>query len=219
MAKATLLMHEFMTHDTRRFIVSRPGNLDWTPGQGVELNLLKSGNGVGGHPFTPVSLADDRVLEFLIKRYADDGMTRKLHELTPGSQLDVSDAFGSISYRGPGTFIAAGTGITPFLGMLRELESKGKLAGHTLIYSNKTPQDLICGMELRHMLGDKAIFTFTRKHRLAQSGNRIDAGFLRGHIDDLEQYFYICGPEGFVNSISDDLITMGVHPDRLVYER
>ncbi|MEJ2589792.1 MAG: FAD-binding oxidoreductase [Candidatus Thiodiazotropha sp.] len=219
MAKTTLLMHEFITHDTRRFIFSRPDGLRWKPGQGVELALLNGHDKGEGHPFTPVSREDDRVLEFLIKRYADDGMTCQLHALEPGSELDVSEAFGTISYKGPGTFIAAGTGITPFLAILRQLEHRDELAGQALICSNKAPRDLICGKELEHLLGDRAVFTYTRKHKLSQQGNRIDAAFLRGHIENLDQTFYVCGPDGFVSSINDDLITLGVHPDRLVYEQ
>ncbi|MBK5931467.1 hypothetical protein [Halochromatium salexigens] len=78
--------------------------------EGVEVHIDNDEWRDEGRPFTPTSLPDDRLLEFTTKRYPDgDGMTMALHALQPGAQLKLSDAFGSITYKGPGTFIAAGT--------------------------------------------------------------------------------------------------------------
>ena len=52
-----------------------------------------------------------------------------------------------------------------------------------------------------------------------QQAGRIDAAFLGAHIDDPDQMFYVCGPDGFVRSINDELRNLGVQPDRLVYEQ
>jgi hypothetical protein len=34
---STILMTEFVTHDVKRFILTRPRHLDYKPGQGVEI--------------------------------------------------------------------------------------------------------------------------------------------------------------------------------------
>jgi ferredoxin-NADP reductase len=49
--------------------------------------------------------------------------------------------------------------------------------------------------------------------------NHIDTVCLHGHIGSLEQSFYVCGPDPFVKTVNEDLITLGVHSERLVYER
>ncbi len=217
---ATLLMSGFVTHDTRRFVVSRPEGLSFEPGQGVELAIDREPWKGQGHPFTPTCLPGDQVLEFTIKRYPEsDGFTVALHDLEPGAPLSLSESFGTITYRGPGVFIAAGAGITPFLAILRRLADQGTLDGHRLFYSNKTEADLICGQELRHYLGEQALFTYTREHSSCNEGRRIDAGYLRGHIDDTDQYFYVCGPDAFVQSVNDGLLGLGVDSERLVYEQ
>jgi len=100
------------------------------------------------------NLAEDRVIEFTIKGYPEHrGVTKALHGLKPGSRLLMSVSFGTIHYQGRGTFIAGGAGITPFMAILRELASTGDLDGHSLIFANKTPADIICEKELRHYLG------------------------------------------------------------------
>ena len=216
----TLLMSGFVSHDTRRFVLARPAGFDFEPGQGVEISIEQEPWKGQGHPFTPTSLTSDRVLEFIIKRYSEsDGYTMALHDLEAGAPLALSDPFGSIRYRGPGIFIAAGAGVTPFVAILRRLALEGTLAGHKLLCSNKTEQDLICGPELHHYLGDKAYFTFTRQPDTKHDTHHIDNGYLRGHIDNLEQYFYVCGPDAFVKAITEDLINLGVHSERLVYEQ
>jgi len=216
--RVTLLMHEFVTHDTRRFITTRPPELDWRPGQSVELSMETRRWRGHKRPFTVTSLQGDQALEFIIKRYPLEGVTQALHALESGATLTLGEGFGRLRYRGPGVFIAAGAGITPFLAIFRDLEQRNELAGQSLLLSNKSERDVICGEELRYLLGERCMFTFTRRHQPSHEGNRIDAAFLRGHIGDLDQCFYVCGPRGFVDSVGDSLVTLGVHPDRLVYE-
>lgn len=216
---ATLMMRELVTHDVQRLLLSRPDGLDWLPGQGVELALAQEGFREEWRPFTPTSLLEDRLLELTVKRYPEeDGVTQALHALEPGARLLVSDPFGSITYQGPGTFIAAGTGVTPFLAMLRRLAKDDTLAGHRLLLSNKSEADVICAKELDYYLGDELVLTFTREHEPGPHGRRIDATFLDANIGNRDGYFYVCGPDAFVSDINEALLTLGIHPQQLVYE-
>lgn len=216
----TLLMSEFVTHDVRRFLVSRPPGFNFEPGQGVELAINQTPWRDEGRPFTPTSLADDGVLEFTIKRYADhEGVTRALHTLTPGTELLMTEPFGTIRYQGPGVFIAGGAGITPFLAILREQARAGSLDRHTLIFTNKTPADIICEKELRHILGDRCILTCTNAAAPGYEQHRIDRNYLADKIDDFKQHFYVCGPPGFMKAVNGALENLGARPSSLVFER
>ena len=215
-----LLMSGFVTHDTRRFVLERPRGFRFEPGQGVELTIERDPWKGEGHPFTPTCLAEDQALELTVKRYPErEGFTAALHGLEPGAPLALSDPFGTIAYKGPGVFIAAGAGITPFLAILRRLAADHRLDGHALLFSNKTEDDVICGPELRQYLGSRAVFTFTRGHHGADEGRHIDSGFLHGHVDRFDRFFYVCGPPAFVESVNADLLSLGAHPDQLIYER
>jgi len=215
-----LLMSQFVTHDVKRFIVSKPAGVAIVPGQGVELAIDRPGLREQGRPFPPTGLADDRVLEFTIKAYPGHaGVTQALHRLEPGAELLMSEPFGTISYQGPGVFIAGGAGITPFLAILRELARKGELDGQTLMFSNKTPRDVICEKELRHLLGERCILLCTGAAAPGYEHRRVDRAFLEERIGDFKQRFYVCGPPPFMEAVNGALMEMGASVESLVFER
>lgn len=216
----TLLMSQFVTHDVKRFIVSKPAGFSIVPGQGVELAINRPGQSEQGRPFTPTGLADDRVLEFTIKAYpAHAGVTQALHQLAPGAELLMSEPFGTIRYQGPGVFIAGGAGITPFLAILRDLAGRGELDGQTLMFSSKTPRDVICEKELRHILGDRCLLTCTGAAAPGYEQRRIDRAFLEEKIQDFKQRFYVCGPPPFMEAVNMALADLGASAESLVFER
>lgn len=212
-------MTGFVTHDVKRLVVSRPEELDYRPGQGVEVAIDRPGWREEGRPFTPTSLTDDRALEFTIKAYPEhEGVTRELHALSAGDELLLSDPFGTITYQGPGAFIAGGAGVTPFLAILRRLARAGETAGHSLLFSNKTPADVLCEKELRHHLGERCLLTCTRESAPGYLEGRIDREFLEEHLDGFDQRLYVCGPPAFVDDVKGALTELGASPDSLVFE-
>jgi len=217
---AKLLASQFITHDVKRLVLSRPEGFRFEPGQGVELAVDKPGWQSEGRPFTPTSLPEDQILEFTIKGYPEHhGVTEQIHALKAGDSLLMSETFGTIHYHGPGTFIAAGAGITPFLAIIRRLARDKALDDHSLLYSNKEPRDIICEQELRHYLGDQARFVCTRESDCHCEPQRIDNNFLQNTLTDLSQHFYICGPPPFVEAVNSALRELGAEPDALVFER
>ena len=215
-----ILMTEFVTHDVKRFILSKPKDFEFVPGQGTLVGINKPNLADDMHPFTPTSLGDDRVLEFTIKGYPEHhGLTERLHKLRVGDELLVGDVFGTIAYKKPGVFIAGGAGITPFIAILRQLARKKKLAGNSLLFSNKTQADVILEPELRHYLGDRAIFTLTQDSRPGYESRRIDAAFLKEKVRDFKQAFYVCGPPPMVEALTETLMSLGAKPDHVVFEQ
>jgi cytochrome-b5 reductase len=214
-------MTEFVTHDVKRFIVNRPENFSFTPGQGVEL-VIDQGKWreEQGRPFTPTSLVSDRVLEFIIKKYPEHkAVTDRLHGMKAGENLLMSDPFGTISYKGPGIFIAAGAGITPFLSIFRQLVLDRTIAEQTLIFSNKTSADIICEKELRYYLNGRCHLICTRESGLGYEKGRIDRNYLEKTLSDTGHFAYICGPDKFVEDINIIVKDMGFSAESVVYEK
>ena len=219
-----LLRTQFTTHDVRRFLVTRPEGFDFRPGQGVELAIDEPDWREEGRPFTPTSLRDDKLLEFTIKRYpGHEGVTDKLHTLRPEAKLRMSEPFGTIRHRGPGVFLAGGAGVTPFLAILRTLESDGNLEGHSMIFSNKKREDILCERELRHAFGDRLLLTLTREDAADRGATgydsrRIDKALLEAEVGNFDQRFYVCGPLQFVEDLQRALGELGADSDRVVFE-
>lgn len=214
-----LLHTGFETHDVKRFVVTRPDGFRFEPGQGVELAIDQEGWEDEGRPFTPTSLPSDPVLEFTIKAYPQhEGVTRKLHTLKSGARLRMSEPFGTITFHGPGVFIAGGAGITPFLAIFRQLAGRGELAGCALHFSNRTPSDVICERELKHLLEDRCHLTCTDESAPGYDDRLIDGTYLEEMIGDFDQHFYVCGPPQMVEDIQDALDELGADAERVVFE-
>lgn len=218
--RTTILMTQFVTHDVKRFIVKKPETFNFTPGQGVELVVEEDKwREEEGRPFTPTCLVEDEVLEFNIKRYPDHkGVTDKLHTLKPGDSLLMSAPFGTISYKGPGVFIAGGAGVTPFLAIFRQLAVEGSIGDQTLIFSNKTPADVICEKELRHYFGSRCHLICTRESGEGYEKDRIDRDYLQKTISDTGQYVYVCGPDKFVEELTVTAGDLGFATETIVFE-
>ncbi|HKJ89443.1 MAG TPA: FAD-binding oxidoreductase [Gammaproteobacteria bacterium] len=215
-----ILMTEFVTHDVKRFIVSRPEGFRYEPGQGVALSVQEPGWEDKERPFTPTCLRDDRVLEFTIKGYPErNGVTAKLHSLKPGARLSMSESFGTITYHGPGWFIAGGAGITPMLAILRSLAAEGRMEGNGLIFANTTPADIICEKELRHYLGERCVLLCDRANGSGCTEGHITREFLAERIGSWDQHFYTCGPPRFNEVVNSALEELGAAPEALVFER
>ncbi|GAA3867684.1 FAD-binding oxidoreductase [Celeribacter arenosi] len=217
----TLELNEEVTHDTRHLVFAKPEGFTFTPGQAVDFAILREGFRDEKRPFTPVNGPDERTLEFVIKSYPDhNGVTKEIPTLRSGEMVEISEPWGAISDEGPGVFIAGGAGITPFLAVLRSrARANGSLADCTLIFSNKTTDDIILREELAQMPGLKTVFTVTDEEDAeGVATRRIDRDFLADHIDPSVGHFYVCGPIKMIDDVRENLIALGVDEDRIVRE-
>jgi ferredoxin-NADP reductase len=211
-----------VTHNVRRYTLERPADYSFTPGQATEVSLDEEGWRDSKHPFTFTALPDAPTLELTIKSYFDtggDGVTERLYGYRPGQSLIIRDVWGTITYKGPGTFIAGGAGVTPFIAILRDLHHRRKLAGHTLIVSNRTEADIILRDEFEAMRGLETLWTLTDDPATSLLRERIDAGFLKRHVRDFAQNFYLCGPDAMVKDLRGTLKQLGAGVDTLTWEK
>ena len=205
-----------ITHDVKCFRVEKPSTFNFFPGQAVDVAINTRDMKDKKRPFTLTSLNTNPYLEFIIKNYEQETTTSKLHSLGVGDNLLISEPFGTIRYKGPGLFIAAGTGITPFLAIFRQLREENNIEGNKLLFSNKTHQDIIAEKELVEMLGKNAVFTLTRKQAEGYAHGRIAKETLKQYLDIAR--YYICGPIQFVVDIKNMLDALQVKPENVVLE-
>ncbi|HPW98565.1 MAG TPA: FAD-binding oxidoreductase [Flavobacterium sp.] len=214
-----VLEARFITHDVKRFKVEKPEGYDFIPGQAtvVSINLPEWKDEI--RPFTFTNLRDAKYLEFMIKIYSDhNGVTKLLGKVNAGDELIIHDVFGAIHYEKPGVFIAAGSGITPFISIFRDLYNKNALRGNRLIYVNKTMDDIIMGEELFRMLKKDFVNVLTRQNVIGYRERRIDRNYLIENIIDFSQHFYVCGPDDFVKEITTILLDLGAKSESLIFE-
>ena len=207
----------YISHNVKRFVLEKPSGFEYTPGQSAHISINMSGWEDQIRPFTFTSLQHWDYLEFIIKIYEDHkGVTAQLGKLNTGDELLLHDVYGTIQYKGPGIFIAAGTGITPFIAIFRALFESGNLRNLALLYSNKTKDDIILQDELTNLLGPAYRNVFTQEGVIGFRERRIDRKFLIETIGDFNSRFYVCGPKIFTEEICDALISLGADPEYLI---
>jgi len=219
--KVKILMTEPVTWNVKRFIVEKPANYKFIPGQATEVSINDEKWRGKKNPFTFTSLNSDLVLEFIIKRYPEHkGVTDELHRLNSGDELIIRDVWGTINFKGKGIFIAGGAGITPFIAILRQLKKEEKINGNKLIFSNKTQRDIILEKEFKEMFpSEDLILTLTEEKKQGYENEKISVDFLKKHIKNFSQNFYICGPKEFVKDIRNILSELGAEVNSVVFER
>ena len=195
-----------ITHDVLQIVTEKPAHFNFIPGQATEISVNKNGWKAEKRPFTFTSLPESDFLEFTIKIYpSHKSVTNKLLDLKADDELILHEVFGEIAYKGEGVFIAGGAGITPFIGILRYLQSKNELGNNKLIFANNMRADIILEQEFKDMLGDNFINILA--HDIAEGFEHglINEEFLREQISGFDKNIYLCGPPPMMEAVEKQL--------------
>ena len=210
---------EFLNHDVLRIVTEKPLDAKFISGQATEIFLDKDGWENEGRPFTFTSLPQNDHLEFTIKTYPDHkGVTNELRSLKAGDNIFVNDIFGSIKYKGEGTFIAGGAGVTPFISILRDLKSKGGVGNNKLIFANKTADDIILKDEFQEIMGSNFVNILSKEKNSEYPSGHITEEFIRENANSLNSYFYVCGPPQMMDEIEKQLSHLNVPKEKIIIE-
>lgn len=214
-----ILDTEYLNDDVKRFIIEKPAGYTFVPGQSLWVSINAPELQSERRPFSFTGLNKWKNLELMIRINSSyEGFTRKLDQLQVGDDLVISDPWGTIQYKGDGTFIAAGSGITPFIAILRQLKDDRQIHGDTLIWSNQMVSDLFLDEELAAILGERYFKTYTRQFVVGFREKRIDLSYLKSTIRNFNQHFYICGPQTFVEDMLKTLAHLGISMQTIVFE-
>ena len=110
-------------------------------------------------------------------------------------------------------FIAGGSGITPFMSILRRMDRTGWPLNITLLYGCRTPRDVIFGKEL-----DKLSKNFSYTLVVSEPPGKykgltgfMDAAFIKQQVGDVSgKTFYLCGPNVMYDFCLPELAKLGV---------
>ena len=118
----------------------------------------------------------------------------------------------------PVLLVAGGSGIVPLMAMIRARQAAASRVPFRLIYSARTPADVIYANELRLPAGGLDVhYIFTRNG----TGRRIGVADVNTHgwPADFEPDCFVCGPTGFVETVADILVALGHQPRKVKTER
>ena len=210
---------EHITHDVLHIVAEKPADLNFEPGQAVEISINKNEWRQELRPFTFTSLPKHQQLEFTIKTYpSHNGLTKELLSLVPNDELILHDVFGTIQYKGEGIFIAGGAGVTPFISIFKDLADRNQIGNNKLIFANKTKSDIILEDSFRDLLGANFINILSQEELAGYYYGHISAELIQKYIDHHSNYFYVCGPDPMIEAIEKQLQELGITDDSIVKE-
>ncbi|MCX4238023.1 2Fe-2S iron-sulfur cluster-binding protein [Streptomyces ortus] len=205
----------------------RAERFDFQPGQFFTLVWDVDGRPVR-RAYSASSVPGATHLELTIKHVAGGRFSTHAHRgLRPGDHLAVRGPSGTfhIPAQAPEelVLIAAGSGITPMMSMIRTRLSDPAAAGRIhLLYSSRSPEDIIFGDELTRMEKDRPD-RLTVTHVLTRRDGRLDPEGVRRWVTGLSlsdgAHHYVCGPEALMDTVQDVLRHLGVPDGRMHQER
>lgn len=166
------------------------------------------------HPYTVSSVEGASALRITVKALGD--CTRNIQSIKPGVPARAQGAFGnflSASTLAPQYWIAGGTGITPFLALLRA----GRLdQPTTLIYLYRSEGNALFVDELRAIAASLPKLTLRLK---ATGADPIDPQNVIPADDDVGKgEFWLCGPPPMINAFTRFLRKRGIVNRRMHFE-
>lgn len=199
--------------DTVTLILKPNGHVgSFKPGQHVNVSAEVNGRRTTrSYSLTGVPQRN-KTLSITVKRVEAGRLSTHLCQQTRvGDVLEIGPAFGEMTLpaqpEGAWLFLAAGSGITPLMGLTRALAQQAMPVDLTLIYWAKTRAELCFARELRELATQHARFTLHlvlthEAQRLAdEHEGLISAEQLQQLVPDLaQQQVYACGPGGFVDA-------------------
>jgi propane monooxygenase reductase subunit len=217
---------EELTHDIRRLVLELPGELEFHPGQYVDISIP----GTEHHrSFSMANLPSDKGrLEFMIKLYPDGRFSSLLAsgEICAGTELAIRGPYGVFTLRDQSPrrllFIGGGAGMAPILCLLRSLADRGIDRSAVFYYGARTEADLFHRDELAALASRLPQFSFVPA--LSEGDWRGETGLITDVVERCEVGFdavdaYVCGPPPMVEAAQALLIAKGIPESRIYYDK
>ena len=163
-------------------------------------------------------------------RISETPFKQALSVMKPGDTAVVYGPLGSFLFdrTRPAVFLAGGIGITPLRGMIRFAHDTSFPNPMVLLYSARTPEELVFRAELDSLAGSggRLNVQYSVSRPRASNGTwdgrigRIDGGWVHEAARGLHQpKYYVCGLPEMVRQLVETLLgPLGVREDDVDYE-
>ena len=221
------------TPTARTIALDVPGWRGHSAGQHVDVRLTAEDGYSAERSYSIASAPDGQRLELTIQRLDDGEVSPYLSDvLKVGDPLELRGPIGGWfvwdpDQRAPVLLVAGGSGIVPLMSMIRARAQDGSTVPFRLVYSVRSPEQIIYGPELaeRAAAGDgfslTYVYTRTAPPGADRPAGRITAGVLAeaGWSARQGPAVFVCGPTGYVEAVAGLLTGAGHDPGRIKTER
>jgi predicted ferric reductase len=193
--------------------------INYLPGQFVFIKFETDGVLSESHPFSITSSPGGAYLSLGIKTLGD--YSSMVYLLKPGVVCRIEGPFGIFSYLKAKSkrqiWIAGGIGITPFLGMARQIDINKDKSGNykiDLYYSVKNENETAFAEELAEIAERNNNFKLHR-HFSEKSGYISAKSTVNNNDDISDADIFLCGPGPFMQSLREQFVKLGWPNNRI----
>lgn len=208
--ETTLKSVEEITSDV--FVLSFPRTEEFRPGQMIAIALMPDAQ---PRLYSIASGNTDKYYKILFNIQHQGYLTPRLSKVKVGESLFVSKPFGSFyGTMDDDCWIAAGTGIAPFISMMESGMGENK----TLIHGGRAENSFYFASIFSKKLNEKYIRCSSLLKNEEYYHGRITSYLKQAQEISMERDYYICGSSEFVVDVRDILINRGVPYNQIVAE-
>ena len=207
-----------------------PLPFDYLPGQFLAVAAAVDGKTTKRSYTIASSPTQHDFAELTVKHEEGGVVSGFLHDrVHEGDLLDCSGPAGVFTFTGRECkcilLIAGGVGVTPMMSVVRYLTDRSWDGDIYLLYSVRSPQDVIFREEIEHLQrrhpNFRAVVTASRSEGTDWKGpkGRITKELITQSVPDLAtRYVHICGPVPMMEATRQMLTELGVPPERIKVE-
>ena len=205
------------------------------PGQRIDVRLTAADGYQAVRPYSLSDILGPDLLEISVEEVLDGEVSPYLVRVAePGDALEARGPVGEWftwdpSVAEPVQLIAGGSGVVPLACMVRAHRAAGATTAMRLLYSVRSPAMAYYRDEFRGAEGAQGgdgvriVHVYTRDAPVGydRSVGRLTEEVIRETaIPALERpRVYVCGPDGFVDAVTDALVALGHEHGRIRTER
>jgi ferredoxin-NADP reductase len=173
---------------------------------------------------------DGNQFDLCLNRVQDGFMSNFLCDMKEGDEISCQGPFGDFILRPPmrdTIFIATGTGIAPFRGMLHWLladQSRHQGKNLLLVFGNRTEQDIYYHPEFLRLAAEHLNFHYLPTLSRGAPEWLGLRGYVQEHVRGIadgrtDMHAYVCGLEKMVKANRDLLKSLGWDRKSILYEK
>ncbi|GAA2901255.1 ferredoxin reductase [Streptosporangium fragile] len=221
------------TGTARTLVLDVPGWPGHLAGQHVDVRLTAPDGYSTQRSYSIASAPGGDRVELTVERVPDGEVSPYLAQvLSPGDPLEVRGPIGGwFVWRpedpAPVQLVAGGSGVVPLMAMVRTRAVGGSRTPFRLLYSARGPAAALYRDELDRASADgsglEVTYAYTREvpDGWGRPPGRVDARLLTEAVwaPEREPAVFVCGPTGFVETVTGLLVAAGHDPARIRTER